>query len=60
MHLALKVMYAISITHSISTCSVTVNDELDVTITNIGSVIYRGDPIVTSHITGLGALIHQD
>ena len=45
---------------SLSTCSVTVNDELDVTITNIGSVIYRGDPIVTSRITGSGALKHQD
>ena len=34
-----------------------VNDELNVTITGSGTVFYKGNPIVTSNITGTGSVV---
>ncbi len=42
---------------SVGTCNVHVLDELNVEITSVGSVYYKGDPIVISHITGVGKLV---
>lgn len=38
-------------------CEVNVINLLDVTITGIGSVYYKGNPTITSDVTGLGQLI---
>jgi len=38
-------------------CKVNVNDLLDVTITGIGTVYYRGSPSISSTIIGLGQII---
>ena len=44
----------------VGNCQVHVLDVLDVTITGIGNVYYRGDPTITSSITGLGQLIDSN
>ena len=37
-----------------------VNDELDVTISGVGDVFYRGTPTVTSNITGSGSVVDSN
>ena len=38
-------------------CEVTANNTLDADISGVGSVFYKGDPVITSNITGEGTLI---
>jgi len=42
---------------SVGTCKVHVLDELTINITSVGSVFYKGDPVVTSNISSLGKLV---
>jgi hypothetical protein len=41
-------------------CEVFVLDNLDVTITGVGNVYYKGNPTISSSITGLGQLINAN
>jgi len=36
----------------------TVEDHLDVDISGSGSVYYLGSPVINTHITGSGSVIH--
>jgi hypothetical protein len=37
---------------------VTVNEYLDATISGSGNIKYRGTPVVDTHISGSGTVIH--
>ena len=44
----------------VGNCEVYVEDILDVTITGVGIVYYKGNPAITSSITGIGQLINAN
>jgi len=41
-------------------CEVNVRDELDVTITGLGTVYYKGNPDITQSVSGMGSLINDN
>ena len=45
------------ISTGVNTCEVRVRNNLNVTISGVGIVYYKGDPVISSTITGVGSLI---
>lgn len=41
-------------------CKVFVRDELDVTISGVGTVFYKGNPSITQNVTGIGSLVNDN
>lgn len=41
-------------------CKVNVRDELNVTISGVGTVYYRGNPAITQSVTGMGNLVNDN
>ncbi len=41
-------------------CRVNVRDELNVTISGVGSIYYRGNPAITQSVSGMGNLINDN
>jgi len=44
----------------IGDCRVNVRDELNVTISGVGSVYYRGNPSITQNVSGMGNLVNDN
>jgi hypothetical protein len=48
------------ISTGVGNCQVNVQDALNVTVSGIGTVYYKGNPSITQNVTGMGKLVNDN
>jgi hypothetical protein len=56
----LEVGNCVIVSTGVGDCRVNVRDELDVTISGLGTVYYQGNPVITQNVSGMGNLVNDN
>lgn len=56
----LEVANCTIVSTGVGDCKVNVRDILDLTITGVGTIFYKGNPVITQSVSGLGKLINDN